>query len=146
MSNRTKRNLGFILFGVGVALTAVLAFGQGGMKPPSRSLDAVFVILISLSQGGAALAFRSIGRADPMHAQRSAARLVGLANRTEEAGSLAQTAFEQETGARALHVQMGIVSVHFDWIVDQLTECVEDWRVFYPELVANQKEENEDDG
>jgi hypothetical protein len=138
MSARTKRLLGALAFLVGLGLTAVLAFGQGGTHPPSRAEDAVLVILAAIAQGGSVLAIRSIGHADPAHVRQSAARLLTVASKAEQAERTAQASFESKKPAGELRTELGIASTNFSWIVEMLLVSIEDWRAFYPDAMEEQ--------
>jgi len=130
---------------VGFALTVLLAFVGGAHKPASQATDAVIVILITLSQGGAAWVFSGQGRADPSHAQQSAARLAWLARRAHAAGVRAQQSFEGLSTGDELHSQMGVLSTEFSWLEDGLVLAIGDWRVFHPRAVQEAEGEQEHD-
>lgn len=133
MSPRQKRFLGWSALAVGIGLAAVLAFAQGGSKPPSRATDALLVVLIAISQGGSAWAFGSIGKADPSHVRQSAAKLVATARMAQESEKKVQAAFESGGTQHVLRTELGIASRDLSWIVELLAISADDWRVAFPE-------------
>lgn len=122
--------IGGLLLTVGLGATIVLAYVAGANKPPSQSVQVGLAALSILANAGASLAFSRVGRADPTHAQQSAARLIALANQTMSARTAAETAFEGTGTEGELHTAMGMMSVHLSYIEDGLVGAVEDWRVF----------------
>lgn len=134
LSNRQL--LGGALYCLGVGLSVLLAVVGGGSEPASEATDAVLVILIVLANGGAAWSFSGQGRADPSHAQQSAARLFLVARRAQVAEARAQRLFEGQATRSELHEAMGILSTEFSWIQDVLILSINDWRVFHADAVS----------
>jgi hypothetical protein len=132
-----RQKAGVVLFAVGIGLTVVLALVSGAKQAPSQGTDVLLVLLIALTQGGAAWAFNGVGRADPTHAQQSARRLTWLARRASSAGQQAQAAFEGELEAARLTTELGIAATDFSWIEEGLVLAIEDWRVFHSQAVGD---------
>jgi hypothetical protein len=122
-----------------------LAFVGGANKAPSQEVDAMLVLIIALTQVGAAWAFNGIGRADPSLATRAAARLYWLARRAHSAGQKAQSAFEDGVDPHELKVTLGIVATDFSWLEEGLVQSVDDWRIFHEEAVGRAEGEQSGD-
>jgi hypothetical protein len=138
--------LGTALLLVATGLTVLLAYLAGAKQAPSQAAQAELAALIIAAQLGAAWVFSGYGKADPSHAERSAARLFRLAQRARDCGHQTQELFEDRaTQKHDLHAAMGIASTNFDWLQDGLIEAIGDWRVFHPRAVE-QAEGNDDDG
>jgi hypothetical protein len=129
-----RRTWGVALQVLTVGFAVLLAI-LGGGKPPSTATNALIVIGVAAAQIGAAWAFSGEGKAHPALAERSVARLVGLASRARLAEARAQARFEETSRGQALHAEMGILSTEFSWISDGLVEAIEDWRTFHPKAV-----------
>lgn len=132
---RPRQLVGVSLFGFGFGFTVLLAVLGGAHKPVSQATDAVIVIVITLTQGGATWAFSGLGKADPTHAQQSAARLLLLARRAHAAGVRAQQSFEGYCTETDFHAEIGILSTELSWLEDGLVLSLEDWRVFHAQAV-----------
>lgn len=135
--------LGGCLLLAGFGATIALAYVAGASKPPSQSVQVGLAALSILAGTGATITFSGVGRADPTHAQRSAARLFGLASQAANARTAAETAFSGNTTKADLHTTMGMMSVHFSYMEDGLVQAVEDWRVFHP-FAVEQAEDIQD--
>lgn len=137
--------LGGVLLLLGLGATVALAYVAGASNPPSQSVQVGLAALSILANSGATLTFSGIGRADPTHAQQSAARLIMLARQTAVARTAAETTFGGTSTKSELHTATGMMSVHLSYIEDGLVGAVEDWRVFHRHAVEQAEGSGDDD-
>jgi hypothetical protein len=141
-----RQRWGGALAAVGAGLTVLLAFLSNQHKPPAASTQALIALLAILAQLGSAWAFSGVGKADPGLAERSVARLVGLATRASLAKAVAEKCRGTNPGvpASAIRQAMGELSVHLSYLEEGYLDAIDDWRVFHPDAV-NKAERSEDD-
>ena len=130
-----RQRWGGALAAVGAGLTVLLAFLSNQTKPPAASTQALIALLAILAQLGSAWTFSGAGKADPGLAERSVARLVGLAARASLARAMAEKFREASPGASAMRQAMGEMSVHLSYLEEGYLNAVDDWRVFHPDAV-----------
>jgi hypothetical protein len=141
-----RQMVGIGLVAVGTALTVALAFVGGARKAATQEVDALLVLMIAVTQVGAAWAFNGIGRADPSLATRSAARLFWLARKAHSSGEKAQSVFEDGGDPNELKMRLGIAATDFSWLEEGLVQSVDDWRIFHEEAVGRAEGEQSDNG
>lgn len=122
---------------VGVGLTVLIAILGSRTKPPSASTQGLLTLMATLAQLGAALAFASVGRADPTLARSAVSRLLRLARRAIESRNIAERLAEHEGVPFELRTAAGRLSVHLSYLEEGFVESVEDWRSFHPTTVKN---------
>jgi hypothetical protein len=109
-----------------------LAFLGSSTKPPSAAANGLLALLTILSQGGSVWAFSGIGKAGPVHAQRSADRIANLALQLQTLEQSTQNAFEEMKTARDLHVAMGSVTAALSILKENALGAYRDWEAFHP--------------
>lgn len=130
----------------GAGLTVLLAFLSNRTKPPAASTQALIALLAILAQLGSVWVFSGVGKADPGLAERSVARLVGLAARASLAKSMAEKTREANPGAPVMRQVVGELSVHLSYLEEGYLDAVDDWRVFHPDAVERaERSENDFD-
>jgi hypothetical protein len=120
---------------VGVGLTILLAFLGNTTKPPSASTQALIALLAIFAQAGSVWIFSGNGRADPTLAQRSVARLVGLAERASAARLTAEALYNGRFSVSEARQVLGQISVHLSYLEEGYLNAIDDWRVFHPRAV-----------
>lgn len=124
----------------GASLTMLLAFLGNQSEPPAASTQALIAFLAILAQLGSAWVFSGDGRADPGLAERSVARLVGLAQRASTARFATESLHSSAANVSELRRAVGQVSVHLSYLEEGYVEAIEDWRVFHPHAVQKAEE------
>jgi hypothetical protein len=130
-----RQRWGALLATVGAGLTVLLAFLSNKANPPPASTQALIALTAILAQLGSAWVFSGVGKADPGLAERSVARLVGLATRASLAKTVAEKCRETNPGAPAMRQAMGELSVHLSYLEEGYIEAIEDWRIFHSDAV-----------
>ncbi len=141
---RPRQRWGGLLATAGAGLTVLLAFLSNQTKPPAASTQALIALLAIFAQLGSAWAFAGVGKADPGLAERSVARLVGLAARASLARTMAEKCREENPGAPALRQAMGQLGVHLSYLEEGYIDAIDDWRVFHPEAVEKAERSDND--
>ena len=141
---QARQKWGGALAAVGAGLTVLLAFLSNRTQPPAASTQALIALLAIFAQLGSAWAFSGAGKADPGLAERSVARLVGLAARASLARAMAEKCREANPGAPAMRQAMGELSVQLSYLEEGYLNAIDDWRVFHPDAVKK-AERSEDD-
>lgn len=131
------RKFGGALAVAGAGLTVLLAFVGNLHEPPSASMQAVIAFFAIVAQLGGAWTFSGEGKADPTLAERSVARLVGLARRSASARQQAETLSRRGTATSDLRDGVGHLSLHLSYIEEGFVEAIEDWRAFHPRAVMS---------
>jgi len=130
-----RQKWGGALAATGAGLTVLLAFLSSQTKPPAASTQALIALLAIIAQLGSAWAFGGVGKADPGLAERSVARLVGLAARASLAKSMAEKCREVNPGTPVMRQVVGELSVHLSYLEEGYLDAVDDWRIFHPDAV-----------
>jgi hypothetical protein len=139
-----RQRWGGALAAAGAGLTVLLAFLSNQTKPPVASSQALIALLAILAQLGSAWAFSGVGKADPGLAERSVARLVGLAARASLAKSRAEKCREASPGVPAMRQVVGELSVHLSYLEEGYLNAIDDWRVFHPAAVEKAERSEND--
>lgn len=141
---RPRQRWGGLLATAGAGLTVLLAFLSNQTRPPGASTQALIALLAILAQLGSAWTFSGAGKADPGLAERSVARLVGLATRASIARGMAEKCQEVNPGTPAMRKAMGQLSVHLSYLEEGYINAIEDWRVFHPDAVEKAERSERD--
>jgi hypothetical protein len=141
---RPRQRWGGLLAAAGAGLTVLLAFLSNQTKPPGASTQALIALLAILAQLGSAWTFAGAGKADPGLAERSVARLVGLATRASIARAMAEKCQEVNPGTPAMRQAMGQLSVHLSYLEEGYIDAIDDWRVFHPDAVEKAERSERD--
>jgi len=120
---------------VGFLITVWFTIRASQASGPSIAESALLVVLAALCQVGAAWAFGGEGKADPAHALRSSERLYELGFRAQQAGQLAETAYESNATRQELASTMGRLSVHLNFIEEGIVGGLKDWQAFHPDAM-----------
>jgi hypothetical protein len=112
-------------------LTILLVILGGQSEPPSTTTSALLALITILSQGGAAWAFSGIGRADPVHAKRSAERVAKLALQIQSLEDASQQAFELSLSKDELRIAMGRITASASILKDSAFASYRDWEAFH---------------
>jgi len=139
-----RQRWGGALAAAGAGLTVLLAFLSNQTKPPAASTQALIALLAILAQLGSAWAFSGVGKADPGLAERSVARLVGLAVRASLAKAMAEKCRETNPGVSAMRQAMGELSVNLSYLEEGYLNAIEDWRIFHPDAVEKAERSEND--
>lgn len=142
---RPRQWAGGALAILGAGLTVLLAFLGNQQEPPPASTQAMIASLAILAQLGSAWTFAGHGKADPGLAQRSVARLVGLALRARASRLDAEMLQDGDANANALRSGIGELSVHLSYIEEGFVNAIEDWRVFHPYAVQQAERSRDPD-
>lgn len=133
---RTRQRWGAVLSVFGIGLTVLLAFLGNKQTPPAASTQALIALLAILAQVGAAGVFSGDGKADPTLAQRSVARLIGLAQRASTARETAELLYSGKLTVTEIRQGVGQLSVHLSYLEEGYINSIDDWRVFHPRAVG----------
>lgn len=122
------RPSGAYLVAASVAL-AVITVYVGAQRPPNLLAASILqAVAFVLGIYGSHLFSRSTqGKVDPALADAAERQLTMIAVRANEARSLAEQAFESESGP-ALRTTTGKLSVHLSYIEDMAANEVQNWR------------------
>ena len=142
---RTSQRWGAVLSLFGIGLTVLLTFLGNKKTPPAASTQALIALLAILAQLGAAWVFSGDGKADPTLAQRSVARLFGLALRANAAKEAAELLSCGKPTLTEFHQGVGQLGVHLSYLEEGYLNQIDDWRAFYPRAVEQAEGNKTDD-
>jgi hypothetical protein len=124
-----KQILGYFCAAGGIGLTLATALTKG----PNQLLLAVIAVF---AQGIAAFLFAGHGKAQPAYAQRAVSRLLGLAERSNNATVIASASFESKSVTPTQRRDdLGFLSSELSWISEGLRDAVADWIAINEPLV-----------
>lgn len=131
-----RQQLGYLLAGLGITLTLILALVRG-FTTLSAGWSLLVAVVGVVFQGVSAFVFGGVGKADPTHAQASVSHLWTLAQRTTQMKKAAQDSYERRPihTQSEFHGQMGILSAELSWIEEDALEAIEHWRLFHEQAV-----------
>lgn len=124
---------GVVAIGLGLAVSAMLAFEASSQTPPSAAQSALFVIVAGLFQVAGTGLF-AYGRPSQDRTRTTLRHLGKTLEKIAEAKAIAETAVDDGT-ASVTKAAVGELSFRLDTIEQQLTTELEDWEIGHPALV-----------
>jgi hypothetical protein len=112
--------------------------------PDESSVVTTSQVTPSIQDFAVSLAFSGVGKADPGLAERSVARLVGLAVRANLAKAMAEKCREANPGVSTMRQAMGELSVHLSYLEEGYINAIEDWRIFHSDVVEKAERSEND--